>query len=86
MKTTTKIKSSLKRMSAEDIRTLRRRLGLNQAQFWSRVGVTQSGGSRYESGRTPPRPVQMLLSPAYGKNEKAKKLFSKLREPERQES
>ena len=36
MKTPTKPKpkAALKRMSAEDIRTLRNRLGLNQSQFW----------------------------------------------------
>ena len=42
-------------------RTLRQRLGLNQHQFWSAVGVTQSGGSRYESGRDMPRAVSELL-------------------------
>ena len=42
-------------------RTLRHRLGLNQRQFWSAVGVTQSGGSRYESGRDMPRSVSELL-------------------------
>lgn len=42
-------------------REIRRKLGLNQQQFWSKVGVTQSGGSRYESGRNMPRPVQQLL-------------------------
>ena len=42
-------------------RTLRQRLGLNQQQFWSAVGVTQSGGSRYESGRNMPRPVVELV-------------------------
>jgi transcriptional regulator with XRE-family HTH domain len=42
-------------------REIRRKLGLNQQQFWSRLGVTQSGGSRYESGRNMPRPVQHLL-------------------------
>lgn len=44
-----------------DAREIRRKLGLNQQQFWSRLGVTQSGGSRYESGRNMPRPVQQLL-------------------------
>ena len=29
-----------------DAREIRKKLGLNQQQFWSRVGVTQSGGSR----------------------------------------
>ena len=42
-------------------RLIRRRLNLNQQEFWSRVGVTQSGGSRYESGRSMPRPVRELL-------------------------
>lgn len=44
-----------------DPKKLRRRLGLNQQEFWSKVGVTQSGGSRYESGRAMPRPVRELL-------------------------
>ena len=51
MKTTDKI----------DAREIRRKLGMNQQQFWSKLGVTQSGGSRYESGRNMPRPVQHLL-------------------------
>ncbi|MEF8712501.1 MAG: transcriptional regulator [Accumulibacter sp.] len=44
-----------------DPREIRRRLGLNQQQFWSKIGVTQSGGSRYESGRNMPKPVRELL-------------------------
>lgn len=40
---------------------IRRKLRLNQHDFWSRIGVTQSGGSRYESGRTMPKPVRELL-------------------------
>ncbi len=42
-------------------REIRRRLGLNQQEFWTRIGVTQSGGSRYESGRRMPKPVRELL-------------------------
>ena len=42
-------------------REIRQRLGLNQEQFWTPIGVTQSGGSRYESGRTMPKPVRELL-------------------------
>jgi transcriptional regulator with XRE-family HTH domain len=42
-------------------REIRRKLGMNQQQFWSKIGVTQSGGSRYESGRNMPRPVRELL-------------------------
>jgi transcriptional regulator with XRE-family HTH domain len=42
-------------------RDIRRRLGLNQQEFWTKIGVTQSGGSRYESGRDMPKPVRELL-------------------------
>jgi DNA-binding transcriptional regulator YiaG len=48
-----------------DPRKIRERLGLNQAQFWSALGVTQSGGSRYENERAMPRPVEMLLGIVY---------------------
>jgi len=42
-------------------REIRRKLGMNQQQFWTQIGVTQSGGSRYESGRSMPKPVKELL-------------------------
>lgn len=41
------------------------RLGLNQRQFWTRDGVTQAGGSRYERGRRTPKPVQELFRLVY---------------------
>lgn len=47
--------------------TLRRKVGINQSRFWSRLGVTQSGGSRYETGRPMPKPVRMLMALAEGK-------------------
>lgn len=50
-----------------NVRSIRWNLGINQGPFWNRVGVTQSGGSRYETGRPIPRPVRLLLSLAYGK-------------------
>ncbi|MFY9326543.1 MAG: transcriptional regulator [Georgfuchsia sp.] len=40
----------------------RKKLGLNQSAFWSELGITQSGGSRYESGRNLPAPVALLLT------------------------
>lgn len=49
-------------------RDIRKKLGINQLDFWSRIGVTQSGGSRYESGRTMPKPVRELLRLVYVKN------------------
>ena len=42
-------------------REIRMRLGMNQEEFWTMIGVTQSGGSRYESGRSMPKPVRHLL-------------------------
>lgn len=51
----------MKAIGKIDAREIRRKLGMNQQQFWSKLGVTQSGGSRYESGRNMPRPVQQLL-------------------------
>ena len=43
------------------IGTDRKKLGINQIDFWKRYGVTQSGGSRYESGRSIPKPLAILL-------------------------
>ena len=48
-----------------DPRDIRKRLGLNQSDFWARIGVTQSGGSRYESGRALPKPVRELVRLVY---------------------
>ena len=47
---------------------IRKKLHLNQSDFWTPFGVTQSGGSRYESGRNIPRPVQILLAAKHGKS------------------
>lgn len=46
-------------------REIRKKLGLNQQEFWTKIGVTQSGGSRYESGRNMPKPVRELLRLVY---------------------
>ena len=48
-----------------NVRELRRQIGMNQIDFWAAVGVTQSGGSRYESGRKMPAPVRELLRLVY---------------------
>jgi transcriptional regulator with XRE-family HTH domain len=40
----------------------RKKAGLNQKDFWTQFGVTQSGGSRYEGGRNVPGPLTKLLS------------------------
>jgi len=62
------------------LRRLRKRLNLNQAEFWNRVGVTQSGGSRYEKGRPVPKPVRILLNLVYSaKQEPAAHALERLR-------
>lgn len=45
----------------KDLAEYRKQMGFNQGDFWSRYGVTQSGGSRYESGRNMPMPLKLLL-------------------------
>ncbi len=50
-----------------DPRDIRKKLQMNQSEFWSRIGVTQSGGSRYESGRALPKPVRELMRLVYVK-------------------
>lgn len=64
---------------AADIRALRDSLGLNQLDFWSPLGVTQSGGSRYESGRRVPSSVLTLLHIAYGSEAQAAAIVKRLR-------
>lgn len=58
---------------------MRQKTGTNQSAFWSRVGIGQSAGSRYESGRNIPRPVQMLLRIAYGTKVQSAKQVDALR-------
>jgi hypothetical protein len=50
------------KFNLKDPVSYRKALGESQGTFWQRFGVTQSGGSRYESGRTIPRPVRMLMA------------------------
>jgi len=49
-----------------DALKLREQSGLNQTEFWERVGISQSGGSRYETAeRNMPKPVVELLRLVY---------------------
>ena len=36
-----------------------------QSDFWSKLGITQSGGSRYGNGRNIPPPVRELVRLVY---------------------
>jgi DNA-binding transcriptional regulator YiaG len=68
--------------SPDAIKAYRQRHSLNQTAFWSRVGVTQSGGSRYESGRNVPKPVQLLLQLTYGTPKQSADMLAWLRRPD----
>ena len=76
---------SLRFTGSESVRARRKELGLNQNAFRRRVAVTQSAGSRYESERDIPEPIQLLLQLAYGSDEDARELLAALRasSPER---
>jgi predicted transcriptional regulator len=68
--------------TGEEVKKARKELGVNQQTFWSRVGVTQSGGSRYESGRRIPKTVQALATLAFSTPSQAQTLLTKLRDGE----
>lgn len=51
----------LRSADSSAIRQLRKQKAESQHKFWSRFGVTQSSGSRFETGLPPPRPVLILL-------------------------
>lgn len=59
------MKPKAQKKPLEDLASYRKSRGENQSVFWSRFGVTQSGGSRYESGRSVPAPVALLILAFY---------------------
>lgn len=65
--------------SAAALRNLRQKRGMNQSEFWGQVGVTQSGGSRYENGRNVPPIVAMAVELAHGPKASAERLLVVLR-------
>lgn len=44
-----------------DVKALRVKAGANQSDFWFNFGVTQSGSSRYENGRSIPTSLAILI-------------------------
>ena len=68
--------------TGKEAKLLRSKLGMNQSEFWSRISVTQSGGSRYESGRNLPKPVRVLLHLAYSPEKQATAMLKHLRKVE----
>ena len=59
-----------------ELRELRRTFALSQYEFWRRIGVTQSGGSCYEQGRSLSPPVAQLLEVVYIKGVALERLSS----------
>lgn len=53
------------------IKAWRRRLGLNQADFWRPLRVSQPQASRYESGWQMPEPVSLMLHLIYAPENEA---------------
>lgn len=51
-----------KTINLNDITAIRRARNENQSQYWTRLGVTQSAGSRYENERDLPEPTAILLA------------------------
>ena len=50
-----------KKLNVSKISADRKKQGINQKDFWKQYGVTQSGGSRYESGRNVSKPLAVLM-------------------------
>jgi len=44
---------------------LREQAGLTQNRFWEPLGITQSGGCRYEAGQPIPKPIRILVFANY---------------------
>jgi hypothetical protein len=65
--------------SSEEIKAFRQKHGMNQSQFWGRVGVTQSGGSRYESERNIPRRFSCCCTSPMRPTDRAHRLVEHLR-------
>ena len=64
----------------EEAKTHRKKLQMTQGTFWAKVGVVQSGGSRYESGkRDIPYTLQLLLHLAYAPAERVQLALEELR-------
>lgn len=57
--------TSEKDITGQSAKFLREQGHLKQKAFWNAVGVTQSGGCRYEQAQDIPRPVRMLIFMIY---------------------
>lgn len=74
-------KQKSQKSQKSNVHTIRLTSGLNQTKFWGRIGVTQSAGSRYETGRNIPPPVRLLLDLVYGTPQVKAATYHKLTAP-----
>ena len=51
----------MKTITGPEAKAKRIKLDLNQSEFWTPLGISQSGASRYESGRAMPKPLTILM-------------------------
>ncbi|MEY4593537.1 MAG: hypothetical protein RIR18_2432 [Pseudomonadota bacterium] len=71
------------KMTGKEVRLWRKSLGLNQSEFWGRVFVSQSRGSRHESGESMPRGVECLLRLIFCSEKEARENLAQLRKETR---
>lgn len=69
----------LKIYTGAEIRQRRLKLQRTQTELWGLLKTTQSGGSRFEGGRSIPQPIQLLLNITFGSDTHAKAIFDELR-------
>lgn len=53
--------TNVNNLGLDNLVALRKRRSMNQSNYWALFGVTQSGGSRFEHGRSMPMSVAILL-------------------------
>lgn len=64
-----------------NLRKLREKTGLNQNEFWSRIGVSQSSGSRLENeNRDLSEPLRRLIIIAYGEPKESRQVIEQIRQ------
>ena len=66
-------------ISGSQLKEIRERAGLNQEDFYKPLGVKQSTGSRYETGRRVPKQIEMLLPLVYGNKQESDRQLQKLK-------
>ncbi|NML24348.1 helix-turn-helix domain-containing protein [Zoogloea sp. G-4-1-14] len=65
--------------AGRDLAAQRTALGLTQTVFWGAIGVSQSGGARYEQGRDVPPSAVVALRVVFWPEAKALRHIEKLR-------